>query len=211
MRDANELLEHASEVFPEPAGALERLLERHGRRQRNRRLAVIGTVATIWIAFALLVMSALGARDGALPAQQPSPSAERTSPDTQGPYELTDELPEVFPSDLPLPEGVRPVANRVEHLNDGRGVVIQVWFRTERGWDEKTSDAMQRWFDAALSPAGWEPDGNGAGLGGIWDFHVRSEGRDAIVLGKRVPATQRLLHGSDAFPGGWVLYVRIDA
>src|SRR5262245_7524324 len=55
MTERNELLDRAVALFPEPADALERVLERHRRRQRNRRIAA----AAVGVAIAVLIVATL--------------------------------------------------------------------------------------------------------------------------------------------------------
>lgn len=201
MTPPMDLLDHATELFPEPPGALERLHARHARRRRNRRLAAIGTVAAIWIVLALVATGAFDEGQEPVPIDEPTPSIEPTP--TEAAYRLTDELPAGFPTDFPLPEDAQPVASHVEQPGDD--TVIQVWFRTAIG-----NDAMRRWFVDALPDAGWEL-GERGDVVGIWDLHTGGGGRGAIVIGKDdLDIDERLIHDSGDFPGErWDLYVRI--
>lgn len=200
MTPPADLLDHATELFPEPAGALERLRARHARRRRARRLAAIGTVAAIWIALALVATGALDAGREPVPVDEPRPSVVPTLTDTK--VELTAELPSRFPTDFPLPAGTRPVASRMGLV--GEDTVIQVWFQVAPG-----SGATLRWFEMASPDAGWELGERGV-VPGIWDQHVgRRGGPYAIVIGKENPDARRLIHDSDDFPGPWDLYVRM--
>src|SRR5262245_25851532 len=56
MSQRRDLLDHAMELFPAPDSALRGVLERHHRRQRNRRLAA----GAVGIAIAIVVVVALG-------------------------------------------------------------------------------------------------------------------------------------------------------
>lgn len=197
MTPPMDLLDHATELFPEPPGALERLHARHARRRRNRRLAAIGTVAAIWIVLALIATGAFDAR------QEPTPTDDPVETPVDTPVQRTGTLPSGFP-DFPLPMWARPVASRSSQV--GQETVMQVWFRTGMN-----ADLTRRWYEDAFpsGSSGWVSEGPGAMLGGIWDLHVDDGVRSAIVLGKTDPGTGRLLHGSDAFPGRWDLYVWI--
>jgi Tol biopolymer transport system component len=88
MSARNDLLDHAMGLFPSPTGALERVIERHRRRQRNRRIAA----GVVGIAIALVILAALGTK-GILtnrkPARKPSITPSEIFPGfRQTPHEV---------------------------------------------------------------------------------------------------------------------------
>lgn len=153
----------------------------------------------VWVALALAAVS-MAPKEGSLPADESDRTpSEQTSIFETLPLVESGELPATFPATLPLPKGVRPVASR------GTMVSVQVWFRSQM----RTRD-LYSVFEDSLRHDGWRPDGSSSpfSLPGIWNLHVQSGPRSAIVLGLKDEHITRLLHGSDEYPPGkWDLYI----
>jgi Tol biopolymer transport system component len=77
MSQRRDLLEHAMDLFPAPDDALGGVIERHHRRQRNKRVGA----GAVGLAIALVILAALGGA-GLLRGQQPVGSPSVTPSDT---------------------------------------------------------------------------------------------------------------------------------
>jgi hypothetical protein len=196
MTVPNDYLDHAVRLFPEPDGALGRVHERYERRQRNRRLAAIATVAGIWITFGG-AFALLGPREESRPVDAPTPAGT--------PYVESGDLPSAFPADFPIPEGVQPVAH---HTEEG---YVQVWFRSSMSGAE-----LHEHLVATLPQSGWGPPNEGSTPGAfdVWELHPQSKGRFGTVIILRTSpvwaADLDAFHGTDNYPGDWDLYVSVS-
>jgi len=191
----DEVLDHAVRLFPVPEDGLTRLYERRARRQRQRRAVVVATVVALWAAIALILVVANDDR-GSVPVT--TPSVTKQAGVTTLPVTITesDELPSTFPNDVPLPDGVVPVASYTSEDT------VTVWFSSE-----SSPRALQRFYQRELAAAGWTSFDSGS-VAGVWEERVTSDGRSATLLGKESGAT-RLIHGSDVYDGEWDLFIHV--
>ncbi|HEY6566825.1 MAG TPA: hypothetical protein VI341_04820 [Actinomycetota bacterium] len=204
MTKPNDLLDHVSRLIPAGDRTFEQLLERQRRREKNRKLAAGATVLAIWIALAAVVVISMSSKEASLPAEQPhrTPRPFEAFPTTESGV-----LPSVFPTDLPLPEGVRPVASRakvnsVPAATTSDGHSVQVWFRSRSG-----PDTIRTFFEDSLPANGWSISYDEVQHGGVWDLHSEREGLEMIVLCKMGPRAGFLHHGSHMYQQPWDFYV----
>jgi hypothetical protein len=158
-------------------------------------------VATIVVAFAIFIAVALvfgGAFRGSVHAPAaPTPASPPPTPVPPPPPPVREgsELPPGFPATLALPDGLEPVASRT------CCGYMQVWFR-----DAAQAGDLESWFRLALRRRGWTISGRETPLVGWRLFAVRAAAdQTATVVGGGPGASPR--DGSDAFDGGWDLYI----
>jgi hypothetical protein len=81
MTDLHDLLERESARYTLPHGATERMLERGGRRARNRRLTTIGVSAVLFVGILAILRSSLPGTD-----REPRPAVPVTRRSVAGTY-----------------------------------------------------------------------------------------------------------------------------
>jgi len=200
MTEPTDLLEHAMGLF---TGSESGVIEVHrglARRQRNRRLAAGAVAVGIWVVIGLAAVT-LRSDEGTVPAKTPSPTVVVSGTGIVEGSVLPAGLPAAT---LPIPDGAQVVAWELD------GTRSRVWLRSYIGGLSKIHDYYVR----ALPKRGWFPSDGYYGFRsgpGIVDFHVMSNGRYAIVLGRDERSTFiRRVHGSDGYEGVWDVYIVMD-